>query len=67
MTAIANGTSGYLLFVWSPSGYRLVEQQGDPPLVGSEVEDGERRYRVTKVAPSPLPDDTRPCLYLLPS
>jgi hypothetical protein len=63
----ANGTGGYLLFVWSPAGYRLVEQQGEPPLVGTEVEDGERRYRVAKVAPSPLPGDARPCLYLLPS
>jgi hypothetical protein len=62
-----NGSGGYLLFVWSPAGYRLVEQQGEPPLVGSEVEDGERRYRITKIAPSPLPGDARPCLYLLPS
>jgi hypothetical protein len=67
VAATTNGAGGYLLFVWSPSGYRLVEQQGEPPLVGSEIEDGERRYRVTKVADSPLPADRRPCLYLLPS
>jgi flavin reductase (DIM6/NTAB) family NADH-FMN oxidoreductase RutF len=29
--------------------------------------EGERRYRVTKVASSPLPGDTRPCAYLLPA
>jgi hypothetical protein len=62
-----NGKGGFLLFVWSPSGYALVEQPGDVPQVGSEIEDGERRYRVTKVALSPLPGDVRPCAYLLPS
>jgi len=67
VSAITNGTGGYLLFVWSPAGYRLVEQEGEVPLVGSEVENGERRYRVAKVASSPLPGDVRPCLYLLPS
>lgn len=63
----ANGKRGYLLFVWSTNGYSLVEQPGEPPHVGSEVEDGERRYRVTKVATSPLPDDERLCAYLTPA
>jgi hypothetical protein len=62
-----NGKGGFLLFVPSPSGYTLFEQPGEAPQVGSEIEDGERRYRVTKVAPSPLPGDSRPCAYLLPS
>jgi hypothetical protein len=62
-----NGKGGFLLFVPSPSGYTLVEQPGDVPQVGSEIEDGERRYRVTKVGMSPLPADVRPCAYLLPS
>ena len=62
-----NGRSGYLFFVWSPAGYVLVEQQGDPPTPGTEVEDDQRRYRVAKVAPSPLPGDPRPCVYLLPA
>jgi hypothetical protein len=35
--------------------------------VGSEVEDRERRFRVTKIAPSPLPGDGRVCAYLLPA
>jgi hypothetical protein len=67
MAATLNGARGYLLFVWAPTGYRLVEQQGEPPPVGSEIENGERRYRVTKIALSPLPGDARPCLYLLPA
>jgi len=62
-----NGRSAYLFFVWAPTGYTLIEQNGDPPRPGTEVEDGERRYRVSKIAPSPLPDDHRPCAYLLPS
>jgi hypothetical protein len=63
----SNGKGGHLVFVWSPSGYMLRERQGDPPEVGSEVEDGDARYRVTKIAPSPLPGDRRPCAYLLPA
>jgi hypothetical protein len=54
----------YLLFVWRPSGYELVEQDGDVPAVGSEVEVGEERFRVAKVAPSPLPGDRRQCAYV---
>ena len=62
-----NGKRGYLVFVWSPTGYRLQERSGDMPEVGAEVEDGERRFRVTKIALSPLPGDRRSCAYLLPA
>jgi len=55
---------GYLLFVWKPSGYELREGQGDVPVVGAEVEQDNHKLRVTKVAPSPLPGDNRPCAYL---
>ena len=61
-----NGKSGFLFFVWAPTGYTLLERTGDPPRPGTYVEDGERRFVVQKVAPSPLPDDPRPCAYLLP-
>ena len=61
-----NGRSGFLFFVWSPAGYTLVERTGDAPRPGTEVEDGDKRYRVTKIAPSPLPGDPRPCAYLQP-
>ena len=54
----------YLLFVWSPNGYELREQQGELPEPGAEIEVGERRLRVTKVAPSPLPGDSRLCAYV---
>ena len=55
----------HLLFVWRPSGYQLVERDGAPPSVGDEVDiDGDERQRVSKVAPSPLPGDSRACAYL---
>lgn len=57
---------GHLLFVWSTTGYELVERAGEPPAPGSELDAGDRHYRVTKVAPSPLPGDRRPCAYLQP-
>jgi hypothetical protein len=62
-----NGRGVHLLFRWSPAGYTLEERSGDPPVVGDEVEDGDRRFRVTKIAPSPLPGDPRLCAYLLPA
>jgi hypothetical protein len=59
-----NGTrGGHLLFLWSPQGYVLREQDGDPPDVGATVQDGDRTFRVSKVGPSPLPGDRRPCAF----
>jgi hypothetical protein len=55
---------GHLLFIWKPSGYELREGQGEPPAVGSHVEADNEELLVTKLAPSPLPNDTRPCAYL---
>jgi hypothetical protein len=57
-------SSGYLAFVWSPTGYQLREEQGEPPDVGDTVEADGRTWRVVKVAPSPLPRDKRTCAYL---
>lgn len=62
-----NGRGGYLVFVWAHTGYTLEERQGEPPQPGAYVDEGERRYLVTKIAPSPLPGDSRPCAYLLPA
>jgi flavin reductase (DIM6/NTAB) family NADH-FMN oxidoreductase RutF len=61
------GTGEHLVFVWTPAGYTLDVRPGAPPLPGAAVDEGERRHRVTKVAPSPLPGDARPCAYLLPA
>jgi hypothetical protein len=54
----------YLLFVWKPTGYELREEHGEPPAVGAEVEADNGTLRVTKLAPSPLPNDPRQCVYL---
>jgi hypothetical protein len=55
----------HLLFITRPVGYELTERDGDPPAPGDQVElDGEGGFVVTKVAPSPLPDDDRLCAYL---
>jgi len=56
----------HLRFVWTATGYELREREGDAPVVGAEVEEDETRLRVSKVAPSPLPGDTRRCAYLQP-
>jgi hypothetical protein len=55
---------GHLLFVWKTSGYELVEREGEPPALDSEVDLDGMALRVTKVAPSPLPGDERACAYL---
>jgi hypothetical protein len=57
----------HLLFISRPTGYELAEREGDPPAVGSEVEldeGGGGRFVVSKIAPSPLPQDDRVCAYL---
>lgn len=54
---------GYLIFVWSPAGYELREQEGDPPKVGDQVEVDERMLVITKIGASPLPGDERVCAY----
>jgi hypothetical protein len=56
----------HVVFVWSPSGYGIGERDGEPPAVGSVVEEDGGRFLVTKVGASPLPGDTRQCAYLQP-
>ena len=55
----------HLLFVWKPSGYELVTREGEPPAVGEEIDVDGRPEKVTKIGPSPLPGDSRPCAYLI--
>ena len=55
----------YVLFVWTPAGYELREQDGEPPKIGDEVEVDERHLRVTKLGVSPLPGDQRVAVYTL--
>lgn len=62
MAAIAQ----HLLFVPRARGYALEERDGEPPELGEEVtmREGDGRYVVSKLGPSPLPGDARPCAYL---
>ena len=59
-----NDEQTYLAFVWSPSGYVLREEHGELPQVGDTVESDGKHWTVLKIAPSPLPHDSRPCAYL---
>lgn len=56
----------HLLFVPTTDGYLLVEREGPPPPLSGEVEAPELPglFVVAKLAPSPLPNDRRPCAYL---
>jgi hypothetical protein len=56
--------SGWLAFVSTPQGYRLVDGPGAAPSIGDTVELAGGVFRVDKVGPSPLPGDTRRCAYL---
>jgi hypothetical protein len=56
--------NSYLVFAWTPNGYELREEQGEPPQPGQTVEQDGKRWFVTKVATSPLPNDDRSCAYL---
>ena len=60
----AGAAVGWVAFVHSPHGYRLVDGPGAAPARGELVELEGARYRVVKVARSPLPDDRRRCAYL---
>lgn len=53
----------YLLFVWSPAGWKLRLKRGEVPQVGSTVEEDEKLLRISKLGPSPLPGDRRACAY----
>jgi hypothetical protein len=67
-TAVPSEAGGdYLLFLPAPSGYQLVERTGSVPGPDDVLElvEGERPYIVSRVIRSPLPDDTRPCVYLV--
>jgi hypothetical protein len=54
----------WLAFVPSPSGYRLVERDGPLPAAGAVLELTEGRFRVLRLAPSPLPRDGRRCVHM---
>lgn len=65
MDANGGAAQSYVLFAWSPTGYELREEHGEPPAPGHTIGDGEGTLVVTKVGRSPLPGDDRACVYTL--
>jgi len=59
----------HLLFISTSGGYALVEREGPPPPLGRGIEMPEQAvsFLVTKLGPSPLPNDPRICAYLEPT
>jgi hypothetical protein len=59
--------SSHLLFVPTAARYLLVERDGAPPEPGErlEVPDVRGLFHVQKVSRAPVPDETRPCAFLL--
>jgi hypothetical protein len=56
--------AGWVAFVSSPQGYRLVDCPGSSPARGEAVELDGGTFTVVKVARSPLPGDPRRCAYV---
>jgi len=55
-----------LVFVPGPR-YRLLELDGRPPSQGETLAIGDTEYVVVRLGPSPLPRDSRRCVYLMPA
>jgi hypothetical protein len=61
---MSENDSTYVVFVWTSSGYELRERQGEPPALGSNVDEDGRTFVVSKIGSSPLPGDHRVCVFL---
>jgi len=62
---VSTTAQGHLLYIWTPTGYRLQEREGPPPAVGEVLDLGDLgRQEVQKIGASPLPGDPRPCAFL---
>jgi DNA repair exonuclease SbcCD ATPase subunit len=57
--------TGHLLFVPGER-YEILEEDGAPPVPGSELDLDGTLYVVVRLGASPLPDDARPCAFLSP-
>jgi DNA repair exonuclease SbcCD ATPase subunit len=55
----------HLRLVSQLAGYVLSESPGPPPRAGERFEVNGKRFCVARVGRSPLPDDARPCAFLL--
>jgi len=57
-------SDGWLAFVPSPEGYRLLAHDGAPPARLATIELELGRFVVLRLGPSPLPGDLRRCAFL---
>lgn len=55
---------GWVAFVHSPDGYRLLPQEGAPPVRQATVELESGVFVALRLGPSPLPGDRRRCASL---
>ena len=55
---------GWVAFVHSPDGYRLLQRDGPPPALGAAVELDDGAFLVLSLGPSPLPGDRRRCAFV---
>jgi len=59
--------SGHKVFATGAPGLRWMDvwarSEDDPPQVGHEFEDGDHKLVVNKIGVSPLPGDTRACVF----
>jgi hypothetical protein len=55
---------GWIAFVSSPDGYRVLPQHGASPACGATIELERDRFRVVRLGRSPLPGDRRRCAFL---
>jgi hypothetical protein len=55
---------GFVLFVPTREGYRLVDNGSLTPEPGERLRVEEEWYRVLRLGPSPLPGDPRRCVFL---
>jgi hypothetical protein len=60
----APAPDGWVAFVHSPEGYRLLPQDGAPPTRNATVELDGGAFVVLRLGPSPLPRDRRRCAFL---
>ena len=53
----------YVVYLASPTGYRLATVFGRLPLTGDQIVDDDVTAEVLRVGASPLPGDRRPCVF----
>jgi hypothetical protein len=53
------------VYAWTPNGYQLIERDGEAPAVGATVPTPTGTAVVQRIGPSPLPDDPRPCVFVI--